>query len=174
MIILLFVVLTRTTQRPVKKYPCVCAFDIDDTITTRGSTVNEVHVRAMNAMNECKKNGCKIVFNTARVPSDSKWSVVEDIPKEFVQNIDSEHDIYHGETGQCSFLNYDCLKNQIADTKVKHLKNIANKYELKHSDVILFDDLYQNITKAQEHGFSTVHANHPSKGIDSNFRLVLE
>lgn len=157
-----------------KKYSCVCAFDVDDTITNVSKN-EDVHNRALNAIQQCKDNNCKIVINTARMPiSDNKWDILKDLPHTISKNVESVDDIYHGEDIlHCSYLGYDCLYNKIAETKVKHLKYIAVKYDMDHKKIILFDDLHHNITKASNHGFSTVYANYPTKGIDPNFKLVL-
>lgn len=160
-------------EHMVEEYECVCAFDVDDTITSESKTAKDVHTRAINAIQQCKENNCKIVINTARMPiSNKKWDIIRDLPDKVKEHIESEEDIYHGETlPQCSFIGYDCLYNQIAETKVKHLKNVAQKYNIDHKKIILFDDLYQNIKKASEHGFSVVHANYP--GIDPKFKLEI-
>ncbi len=165
---------TDTTLSSEKKYSCICAFDVDDTITNVSKN-EDIHNRALNAIKQCKDNNCKIVINTARMPiSNNKWDLLKDLPHTISKNIESIDDIYHGEDiSHCSYLGNECLYNQIAETKVKHLKNIAVKYDMDHKKIILFDDLHHNITKASNHGFSTVYANYPTKGIDPNFKLVI-
>lgn len=175
--LLIYTWLSKETLKNIN-YPCVCAFDVDDTITSQSGDKNDVHQRALNALNQCKENGCKIVINTARMPNDfkniNKWDIINDLPDSLKIHIESEDDIYHGEDiSNCSFVGYDCLYNQISDTKVKHLKNIADKYDIDYKKIILFDDLHHNITKAQNHGFSTVYANYPNKGIYPNFKLII-
>lgn len=140
---------------------CVCVFDLDDTITCSLD-------KAKAAINKCKSHGCDIAFNTART-----IKYYADINTKYLGL--SEKDFEHFYTGDHDKLDYTPtekgLHNHIADTKVKHLYTIKEKFKVKDpKKIILFDDNYLNITKAKSHGFSSIHANDIICGL--NFNVV--
>jgi len=56
---------------------------------------------------------------------------------------------------------------------LKHLVSIENKWKVPRNKIILFDDVYENIKKAEDNGFSTIFANNPACGIPENFENKL-
>lgn len=141
------------------QYNGVCAFDLDDTITCGIGN-------AKRAIDICKQNNYKIAINTARV-----LPFYDDIRLNDLGLTESEiiDDFYHGKEYNCSFANNDEFRDQIAETKVKHMYTLANKWNLPKDKVILFDDQEANISKAQIHGFPTITAgNKESCGLPDN------
>ena len=135
---------------------CICAFDIDGTITCGLEN-------AAKAVAKCKEKGCKIAINTAR---PTKWYSDVNLPALGLSVSDFDNDFYHGEPFECSFIDENCFHNSVADTKVKHLRTMAKKWGIEPKRIILFDDLYTNVNKAQNAGFSIIHAN--DGGIPNN------
>lgn len=145
---------------------CVCVFDLDDTLTCGIP-------QAKQAIDTCRKNYCKFAINTAR-----NSTYLEDIqlkelglnPSEFV------NDYYIGDwmDKNSSFVNHDNLIEYIAQTKVKHLQTISNKYKVPKDKVILFDDNDVNIKIAKENGFSVIHANSRTCGLNSDVSEHIE
>ena len=145
-------------RKKLHKYNGICAFDLDNTITCGID-------RASAAIAYCKSKGCKIAINTAR---PSKWYSDLDLIGLGLHPDDFDSDFYHGQALQCSFGDKRCFEDTISATKVKHLHTLANKWNVKPQRVILFDDQWSNIEKAQIDGFSTVYANHDQCGLPSN------
>ena len=147
----------------LKEPNCVCAFDIDGTITCGIE-------RAAKAIAKCKELGAVIAINTAR---PSKWYNDLDLSKLGLDVSDIDSNFYHGEPFTCSFTDLKCFENSIAETKVKHLRDISSKWNIKPERIILFDDQWSNITFAKEMGFSTIHANHYSGGLPDNVNEII-
>jgi hypothetical protein len=137
---------------------CVCAFDLDGTITCGVD-------RAAKAITRCKELGCKIAINTAR---PTKWYHDLDLHGLGLHDHDFDSDFYHGEPFECSFTNVKCLEDSIANTKVKHLHTLSTKWNVNPRRVILFDDQFSNIDKARQSGFSVIYANNLSCGLPDN------
>lgn len=147
---------------------CFCVFDIDGTINC-----NEEAVK--NAVNTCKKRGCKFAINTARILPDihvyNKHYIINDID---LNNINLELDdiidnIYTGDWSKDTKTYFKhSVHQKIADTKVKHLETIHNKYSVPKKRIILFDDMIDNITYAKNHGFSTILANNYECGLNEH------
>ncbi len=135
-------------------YNGICVFDIDGTLTVDIDN-------AAAAVSKCREIGYKIAFNTAR---PTKWYHDLDFDRLGLNETDFESDFYHGEKFQCSFIDINCIENTIADTKVKHLYTLSNKWNIHPKYIILFDDQYPNIDKAEKSGFSTVFANNTHLG----------
>lgn len=139
---------------------CVCVFDLDNTITCGLDTAKHV-------IQECKKNNCQIVVNTARTSP-----YIEDIQLDYL-NLPKNIEIYYGDHDQHSFKNYNHLIEYIALKKKEHLDTISKKYNTKKSRIILFDDNETNIKTAQKYGYSVIHANHPMCGLNWNSINIL-
>jgi hypothetical protein len=147
-----------------KIYDGVCAFDLDGTITCGIEN-------ARKAINICRTNNYKIAINTARPAkyySDLKLDLLDLKYEEFGD------DFYHGEINLCSFIDYNCMTNNISDIKVKHLETLAEKWKVNPKNVILLDDQHYNIDKAKNKGFSTIHANNPICGLPDNVDKQIE
>lgn len=136
-------------------YKCVCAFDLDDTLTCGLE-------RAAAAIAACRENNCKIAINTAR---PSPWFSDIKLQELGLKEDDFIDDFYHGEPFQCSFQNRECLEKSISGTKIKHLQTLALKWNVEPRRVILFDDQYPNVLGATKSGFSSIHANHYKCGL---------
>jgi beta-phosphoglucomutase-like phosphatase (HAD superfamily) len=134
---------------------CVCAFDLDGTITCGID-------RAAKAITRCKELGCKIAINTAR---PTKWYHDLDLHGLGLVDHDFDSDFYNGEPFKCSFIDTKCLENSIADTKVKHLHTLATKWNVNPQRVILFDDQFSNVERAKQAGFSAIRANNKECGL---------
>jgi hypothetical protein len=137
---------------------CVCVFDLDDTITC-GLDI------ASQAISKCKNMSCKIAINTAR---PVKWYSDIKLDELGLTSEEIDSNIYHGEPFKCSFMDTKCMQESIAQTKVKHLRTIASKFDTIPKRVILFDDQRLNIDKAKENGFSGILANHFVCGLPNN------
>jgi len=145
--------------------PCICVFDIDNTITCSLD-----HARA--AIEECKANNCKISLNTART---SKYYKDVNLHGLGLSQEDFENDHYTGTHDKLGVsMSYDGLVHHIANTKVSHLNTINNKYGTPRDKIILFDDNYTNIEYAKNHGFSVIHANNPSCGLPFETRSLIK
>jgi hypothetical protein len=142
-----------------KLYNGICVFDLDGTLTV------DIDNAAI-AVSKCREIGYKIAFNTAR---PTKWYSDLQLDKLGLNETDLESDFYYGEKYQCSFSDRNCIESTIADTKVKHLYTLSNKWNIHPKYIILFDDQYPNIDKAEKSGFSTIFANNTYLGgIPSN------
>jgi hypothetical protein len=158
-IVILSVMLHKYRERFSEEIPnCICAFDIDGTITTGVD-------RAGKAIARAKELGCKIAINTAR---PSKWYSDLDLHSLGLNKSDFDSDFYHGAPFECSFTNIKCFEDSIATTKVNHLYTLSQKWNVKPNKIILFDDQWPNIEKAKQAGFGTVFANHHLGGLPSN------
>ncbi len=136
---------------------CACVFDLDDTITCSVD-------RAAKVIQKCRDNGCLIAFNTARtIPYYQDL----DLRSLGIINKDLEN-FYIGDHYNLGYsLSEEGLHNHIADTKVKHLQTIKDRHSIGNSHrIILFDDNLKNITWARSNGFSAIHANSPSCGLN--------
>jgi hypothetical protein len=144
--------------------PCVCAFDLDNTLTCGIS-------RAAKAVDICKKQGCKIAINTAR---PTPWFSDLKLKRLGLEEIDFKDDFYHIEPFKCSFQDNNCLSETISNTKSDHLDTISKKYSVPKNKVILFDDQWDNVKRARERGFSGIYANHPNCGISQNVHKEID
>lgn len=139
----------------IGSYDGVCAFDLDGTITCGLEN-------AKKAIETCRNYNYKIAINTARpikFYSDIKLDKLGLNKEEFID------DFYYGEVYLCSFTDYNCMTENISDTKVKHLNTLADKWNVKPKNIILFDDQIYNINKAKANGFSVITANNPICGL---------
>lgn len=137
---------------------CVCAFDLDGTITCGVD-------RAAKAITRCKELGCRIAINTAR---PTKWYNDLDLHGLGLHDYDFDSDFYHGEPFKCSFTDTKCFSDSIADTKVKHLHTLSTKWNINPQRVILLDDQFSNVEKARQSGFSAIYANNQLCGLPDN------
>jgi len=143
---------------------CICAFDIDGTITTGID-------RAAQAITRAKELGCKIAINTAR---PSKWYSDLDLHNLGLTESDFDSDFYHGEPFKCSFTDIKCFEDSIATTKVNHLHTLSQKWNVKPHRIILFDDQWPNIEKAKQAGFATIYANYHLGGLPDNVSVLID
>lgn len=143
---------------------CICAFDLDGTITCGLS-------RAANAISKCKELNCKIAINTAR---PTRWYDDLNLNKLGLSESDFDSDFYNGEPFTCSFSGDDCLEESISNTKVKHLHTLSAKWNVNPQRIILFDDQHSNIEKSRQNGFSTIYANHSTCGLPDNVAEQIE
>jgi hypothetical protein len=141
---------------------CICAFDIDGTITCGID-------KAAKAIAKCKELGAKIAINTAR---PTKWYDDLDLPNLGLTDTEIDSEFYHGKPFACSFTDIRCFENAIANTKVNHLHTLSNKWNVKPERIILFDDQWSNIAMAKEAGFSVIYAN--SEGLPDNVADKIE
>jgi hypothetical protein len=135
--------------------PCICVFDIDNTITCSLD-------QASSAIKHCKDNKCLIAISTARTEK-----YIKDID---LEKLGLDHgDLHHFYTGNYHktgmSLSDDGLANHIAKTKVENLHDLHKKYNTPKNKIILLDDNFLNIEYAKKEGFSTVHANNPGCGL---------
>jgi len=105
--------------------------------------------------------GCVIALNTARpIPYTG------DLNLEYLgldkKSLGYDFEIYNYTPHLASVVHLD---DDIANTKVRHLNTIRDKYDFDKSNVVLIDDNYMNIQKAKQNGFSVIHANSPDCGI---------
>ncbi len=142
---------------------CVCAFDIDGTIT-HGID------RAAKAIAKAKELGCRIAINTAR---PSRWYHDLDLYGLGLKESDFDSDFYNGEPFKCSFIDTKCFEDSIATTKVKHLHTLSQKWKVDPHRIILFDDQWSNIEKAKQSGFSTIYANHHLGGLPDDIVEIM-
>jgi hypothetical protein len=148
-------------EKPYSETTCICVFDLDHTLTCG-------YDRASVAVNLCKERNCKIAINTARPIPYYKDIKLEKLG---LKKSDFKDDFYHGEflEGLVSTMTHGQLSKTIADTKIKHLKTIQEKYQiLDPKRIILFDDVLKNVEDAKKNGFSGIHANHPKCGMNDN------
>lgn len=119
--------------------PCVCAFDLDHTLSCGDP-------RPLVA--ECKAKGCVLAINTAR-----PTKFVSDIPlTSFGLTYDPEDHHYQPHS-------YLQTPQKTAEIKSHYLGVLRDKYSVRSkSCVILFDDARWNLEAAKSHGFSTVAA----------------
>jgi hypothetical protein len=143
---------------------CICAFDIDGTITCGLD-------RAARAISKCKERGCKIAINTAR---PTKWFNDLDLKSLGLHVTDFDSDFYNGEPFKCSFTDIKCFEDTIANTKVKHLHTLSTKWNVNPQRIILFDDQYSNIEMAKQAGFSVIFANHHLTGLPDNVEILID
>ncbi len=143
---------------------CICAFDIDGTITTGID-------RAAKAISKAKELGCKIAINTAR---PSKWYDDLDLSGLGLKESDFDSDFYNGKPFECSFTDIKCFENSIATTKLDHLYTLSQKWNVKPDRIILFDDQWYNIEKAKQAGFSTIYANYHLGGLPDNVSILID
>ena len=112
---------------------CLCALDIDGTITLDEDNASRV-------IDVCKKNDCIIAINTARPYPIYQDLLLDDL---HLKHEDFENDFFYG-----SYTDLISEEN-IADTKVMHMNIMAHKYNLDKSRMILFDDNHLNIEKTK-------------------------
>ena len=121
---------------------CVCAFDIDHTLSC-GDAKPFVEL--------CKAKGCKLAINTAR---PTNW--INDIPMEelgFTKPWYDQRDHYFNRNS------YKQTAVQVGETKSNYLQLLKDKYKVPEKKcVILFDDSVFNLDSANKRGFSTIAA----------------
>jgi len=152
------------TWPPGPKYPGICAFDLDNTLTCGLDN-------AAKAIAKAKELGSKIAIVTAR---PQKFFGDLNFPKLGLQIEDIGDDFYIGEQFKCSFFDIKCMEDSIADTKVKNLQILAEKYAVDPKRIILLDDQPANIRKAIAGGFSGILANNPTCGLKNNVDEEIE
>ena len=131
-----------TTQLPQKE--CVCAFDIDHTISC-GNPKPFVDL--------CIANGCRLAINTARPVKYIKDVDLTSI--NFTEPYFDDSDFYYNQ------YSYSQSPRQVAEVKSGFLELLQNKYSIKDkSCVILLDDNQTNVDVANENEFSTIKAIH--------------
>ncbi len=162
MFILLCIIMRKETFK--NTYNGMCVFDLDNTITCGLDN-------AKLAIDICKKNNYGIAINTART---SQYYSDINLDKLGLSEVDFINDFYYGKLPQCSFTDEDCFYDNIANTKIEHLYTLSKKWNLNPQKIILFDDVWNNIEKANVNGFSTVFANHQICGIPDNISSQLE
>lgn len=145
-------------------YNGVCAFDLDDTITCGIE-------QAAKAIQSCKKNNCKIAIITAR---PRKWYSDINLEDLGLKEEDFIDDFYYGDNLLCSFIDDVSFKNCIANNKVRQLKHISEKYNIKPERILFFDDNHDNIKLASEAGFKCIHANHDLCGLPYNTHRIID
>jgi len=153
-VILLMYIAMEYFKQETKKYNGICSFDLDGTLTVDIEN-------AAKAISKCRELNYKITFNTAR---PTKWYSDLDKQRLGLNEDDFETDFYYGENYKCSFGNRKCLEDSIANTKVKHLHTLSNKWNIHPKYIILFDDQFSNIEMAKNSGFSTIYANNSHVG----------
>ena len=126
----------------VSPSPCVCAFDLDHTLTCGDP-------RPLVA--ECKAKGCRLAINTAR---PTKYA--DDIPLSeygFVKPDYDDRDFYYNTRS------YLQTPQEVAEVKSGYLELLRNKYSVRNkSCIVLFDDSQWNLEAAKSHGFATIAA----------------
>ena len=163
-IFIIFVFVTKYNEKfeglGLSETHCVCSFDIDGTITCNLDNANK-------AIKECKKRGCHININTARLQFD-KYNNDLNYTK-LGLTTDDIQDVFTGDHDQygTSFYN-DSLPLRIAKTKVNNLKKTEDRYKIPRSRIILFDDVIENVNAAKNAGFSSIHANNSTCGLNQN------
>lgn len=135
---------------------CVCAFDIDHTITC-GNPKPYIDM--------CIKKGCRLAINTAR-----PVKYIEDVDIDslnFVQPHYNDSDFYYNPSS------YSQTASNVAEVKSGYLELLKNKYNIKDKKcVVLLDDAPSNIKTAKEHGYSTIKAEHgPKKSKNCGLKL---
>jgi hypothetical protein len=121
---------------------CVCAFDIDHTISC-GNPKPFVDM--------CKQYGCILALNTAR-----PVKYVDDVDLNSI-NFTSPHfddsDFYYNPNS------YSQTAENVAEVKATFLNLLNDKYNINNKKcVILLDDNRTNINIANKHGFGTIKA----------------
>lgn len=147
-------VVEQDTNTP-KDSQCVCAFDIDYTITCGNPKP---------FVDKCIEHGCKLAINTAR-------------PVKYIGDVDLEEiNFKHPHFNEGDFYynpsSYSQTPTGVGIVKSSYLDVLKNKYTIKDKKcVILLDDATENIKIAQENGFSTIkakptHKNSPMCGLN--------
>jgi hypothetical protein len=131
------------TKKPCEPFPktanCVCAFDIDHTLSC-GNPKPLIDL--------CKSKGCVLAINTAR-----PTMFIEDIP---LRKYDFDYDPSDHYYQPNSYLQ---TAQQVAESKSQSLLTLFDKYRVSDKKcVILLDDAVWNLETAKAHGFSTVSA----------------
>lgn len=138
-----------TIQETEENKNCVCAYDIDSTITLELQN-------AAKAIEECKSQGCHLAIITAR-----PMPYYADINTEYlgIPNTLFKDDFYYGSVTDV------ISADRIAKRKVAALNDLSDKYNSTKERTILFDDNVHNIFAANVAGYSTIIADkHGQKG----------
>ncbi len=120
---------------------CLCAFDIDDTLTCPKS--NE-------AVEACKQLDCDLAIVTAR-PAPSFQRVAHDVAAQFI-NEDAPYRFLPDPAQALRNHNTGSLTDAIALTKAQQLREIRN-----HDIVLFFDDVQENVLAARGAGVTAMH-----------------
>lgn len=126
-------------QDPVREARCVCAFDIDHTLTCGNPKP---------LVDACKAKGCVLAINTAR-----PTRYIADIPlAEYGFEYDPSDHYYQPES-------YARTAQGVAEAKARYLGVLRDKYRVpERACVILLDDAVWNLAAADAGGFGTVAA----------------
>jgi len=140
---------------------CVCAFDIDYTITCGNPKP---------FVDKCIEHGCKLAINTAR---PIKYIGDVDLDSiNFKSPFYEEEDLYYNTNS------YSQTATQVAEVKTTFLDLLRNKYTIPDKKcVILLDDHKTNIKIAESKGYSTIKAiptKGPNCGLDSFDLQILD
>jgi hypothetical protein len=123
---------------------CICSFDLDNTLSNSKD--------AKISVNECIKNKCKLIVNTAR-PSD--W--IEDIDTSKINLTNFDH--YFNPTSRMQNM------NGIINKKIEILEKAKKKHNVKENVCIFhFDDNVNIINSMNRKGYSTIIANENNNG----------
>lgn len=147
-------VTNKTEQMSAGKNPlipnkCVCAFDIDYTITCGNPRP---------FVEKCIAHGCRLAINTARPVKYIKDVDLDSIS--FTQPNFSDDDFYYNPNS------YSQTAESAAEVKSTFLNLLNDKYSINNKKcVVLLDDHKTNIKVANEQGFSTIKAK-PTKGLN--------
>ncbi len=158
-IIMIIITYDKYTYEPLElNGKCICAFDIDGTITCNENNASKV-------VDVCKKNNCIIAINTARpfpVYNDLRLSALHLTYNDFKDNF------YYGSISDI------ISAESIAERKVEHMHDLVNRYNISPDKAILFDDNLLNIKRAHEAGFKTILADEHPCGLGPNAHLNTE
>ena len=136
-----------TEEKEYIEPKCVCAFDIDHTITCGNPKP---------FIDKCIERGCKLALNTAR-------------PVKYVGDVDLDamnfsHPHYDSNDFYYNPNSYTQTPVTVGEIKSSYLELLKNKYNIKDKKcVVLLDDADFNIKAAQENGYSTIKANRLNK-----------
>lgn len=140
----------------------ICVFDLDDTITC-GLDI------AAKSIKRCKELGAIIAINTAR---PVMWYSDIDMERLGLNNKDMS-EFYYGRYYD-DISTREELVDRIAETKLKHLETLREKYGIDKNRIILLDDQLSNIIHAKNNGFSTIHANNKMCGLPYNTNELID
>lgn len=130
--------------------PCVCAFDLDGTVTC-----GDPHP----ALELCAAKGCKIAVNTAR-----PLPVLTDIQ---ARGVKFPKSIYEGEDVYYNPKSYSSTSKQVGEYKASVLEKLAKKYHVDNKRcVLLIDDMIDNVKACISEGFSAIKCSDRQCGID--------
>jgi len=124
---------------------CLCAFDIDDTLTCDD---------AKQMVQRCQDSNCDLAVVTAR----NTWNDYRYVDSEVEATFRQQGAPYHYLLDRRAAMkahNTDDLFTAIARTKTMQLKELRDKGG--YDRVLFFDDQLLNVQEAQRAGFETMH-----------------